>query len=333
MTALRATTTGRSWLDVSRLWIAIAASCIILAGCSRGGDVGAGSGASDPSTPGASGGSRPNSIPDSIADVSYPLDSYDLNGASLNTVRKARYVLMQQCMADFGFTLPPDSVVTPPSHQGDRYGVSSDSDARQYGYGTPGGGSSGAIENSITDAAMAAVFFGTPSGSAGGNAAGVPEGGCFGSANRALTEGNPEPEAGANLVQTLRNQAFVDAGKSQSVVRASAGWSACMNSAGYDYADPVADPAMYWEARRVEYIKSLPADVQRHGYIAPPENEVSAALADVACKRTSGWLEEYILTEIDIQQRLIDKNAEALSAYKDYTDEYVRRAQQALQGR
>jgi hypothetical protein len=266
-------------------------------------------------------------IPDDISTLVYPLDSYRDYGHQ-SVLRKATYGLMQQCVQRFGFELPPDGKGGGKGRPVDRYGLANEKDARERGYElktTPD--EDLGVEMKIKPGTELFVVFhgraadGTPAAANSG----VPKGGCFAEAVAKLQAGSKRPE-GPNLPSTLDREAWEKSRNDGRVVKATEAWRDCMRAVGYQYGNPVEEPFMQWQGKRMAANPNPTAEQKRNG-IPVTKAEVDAALADVKCKRDSGLLQTWAEVDMAIQRQLIEKHSEQLRGYRELIENNVRNAQ------
>lgn len=136
----------------------------------------------------------------------------------------------------------------------------------------------------------------------------VGAGGCLGEASRAYAIGDEAGlRAGEELVSEVQASAWHSTLADARVLEAFAEWSACMAAAGYDYAAPMSanDDPRWWESE-----------------VAGAE-EIAAAVADVACKSSTGLVDVWSGVEAEHQTQVIAANSEELAAYRSLLDQQV----------
>jgi len=245
--------------------------------------------------------SEPPVVEVSVEDVrtiEFPLDPYlNVGGSAYDVEADAYQILMERCLAGFGFTVDPRPAVASVDLRARKYGLVNMNDALQYGYNNPltaGDGADDAAAAPPKSDAFYAVAYGEgPSGTYNGME--IPEGGCHGAAQRTLDDG-AAPVANPMFGQALRNQASNLAEQDSRVVAAFSAWSECMARSGYDYDDP-------WEAND---------DPAFNGPEAT-QMEISVAAADVACKEEVDLVDTWAAVEVAYQERLIEENSVALA--------------------
>ncbi|WP_018684441.1 hypothetical protein [Actinokineospora enzanensis] len=250
--------------------------------------------------------------------ITLPLDSYRETPTQLATVDSARDILVRDCMAGFGFDWPTFRHEPDPD-LGRRYGIIDRTEVSQYGYRVPPelqGGTNAPAPGLNETAASRAVLYGQ------GQAAGkpVPEGGCAAEADRqlgyqvkVLKDGYREVR---DFVGELDQEGSAQHYADSRVAEANARWSECMKQAGYEY-------RTWRDANNDERFSQ--------GAVAGPE-ELKVATADVDCKTRTNLPGVSLAVETAYQNRLIEKNAEALADVKRRLDDRVRHATELVSG-
>lgn len=235
---------------------------------------------------------------DDVRTIEFPLDPYlNVGGPAYDVEEKAYQILMERCMARFGFTMDPPPTVASVDIRARRYGLVDMNDALQYGYNNPLTANEGANDADATQPkseAYYAVAYGKgPSDTSNGME--IPQGGCHGAAQRTLNDG-AAPVADPMFGQVLANRASNLAEQDSRVVAAFSAWSECMARSGYDYDDP-------WEAN----------DDPAFDGPEVTQMEISVAAADVACKEEVDLVDTWVAVEVAYQERLVEENSEALA--------------------
>lgn len=233
-----------------------------------------------------------------VGTIDFPLDPYlNLGGPAYDVERKAHQILMERCVARFGFTVDPRPAATSVDLRARKYGLVNMNDALQYGYNNPltaGDGADDAAAAQPKSEAYYAVAYGEgPSGSY--NGVEIPEGGCDGAAQRTLNDG-AAPVADPMFGQALVIRANDLAEQDSRMVAAFSAWSECMARSGYDYDDP-------WEANNDPAFDGPGAT----------RAEISVATADVACKEEVDLVDTWAAVEVAYQERLIEENSVVLA--------------------
>jgi len=223
-----------------------------------------------------------------------PLDHYDayMVGANEALVFKAATMLEQACMRAKGLTLPNGwggrylPTETPPLAI---YGVATLTDAATLGYRVPAPPSPDAPAPAVPTN-VSTAFDGQP---------GKP--GCAEKAGTALSVSESIDAYG--YVQGLRSRALSAVYSDQRVSAATAAWSACMKAHGYSYPDPLT----------AANDTTLSGGV-KGGLVRPlGPKEKAAAIADVSCKHSVGYLDTFASVSADYQNQLIAKNSKKLA--------------------
>ncbi|WP_416889498.1 hypothetical protein [Microbacterium sp.] len=240
------------------------------------------------------------------ADITLPIDEFRTSDAAQERVLRAEHRVLVACMARFG--LAWDLPVAPASgmdRSNDRlFGVIDLDDVTEFGYHVPDNGvhqQDGSVVDTVKRAAsvsLSAEQEAVASGESGPteiNGVTIPEGGCLGEARARL--GND----GGALEMT---ESAVDFGVSQSerdprVREGFAQWSACMAESGFTYATP-------WDAN----------DDPRWATPEATDAEREAAVADVACKKSTGVTELQVAVAAAWQREYIDSHRAEFAAMK-----------------
>lgn len=242
----------------------------------------------------------------------------------------AQAQLSERCLTSHGYdvVLPvlPQPLVP---HLAVRYGVTSIAQARAYGYRDPEGVESAAAGDALLkdsplpgDAAFLLALNGPQQTAAPVTAADSgeviasvePLGGCSGQAAAELfgTASDSARYVALNVwLQNVERDTLVAARNDGAVVAAARSWHECMQSDGYDFTDPTVPSSKPWPD----------ADL---------EQEV--ALADVACRETSGYTTALIAADARLQQSFVEKNSDVLRRYQQLEDAAVEAASQLVAG-
>ncbi|MFC8421498.1 hypothetical protein ACFUN7_11550 [Streptomyces sp. NPDC057236] len=245
-----------------------------------------------------------------------PLQSYMPDEKQQQMLTDARESLLVTCMARYGFSYepaPPMPEFGPESLTDLRYGIHDGKVVAQYGYkpavdmATVREQERVAMESTRLTPAEEAVMTG---GQANTSAKDVPEGGCAGEAYRKLM-GDLKPQS--TLASDLSNTAYVKAQQDPAVKKSFSGWSACMADKGYEYGKPmdaVDDPRFATD---------------RAGAL-----ELATAGADLACREEHQVVRTWYRAEVDLQNDLIEENAERLGTARSDLAAAVKRASRIL---
>ncbi|MFE2325010.1 hypothetical protein ACFXD5_14035 [Streptomyces sp. NPDC059385] len=261
------------------------------------------------------------------AALSFPMDAYTDTDAERLRMGQVQQTLVSRCMARYGFTYAGVRSVEPSGTGGteDRhrylFGLADPALAAAHGYDKSATGDRPAVKPpapQLTDSEYL-VMNGEQRGAQGGNApdaateeeaaqvdsglttAGqkVPPGGCAREAFRKLYA----PVKGSvDLLFTfgLASEAHERSRQDSRVVDMLKNWSACMSKSGYD---GIRTPYDVVEKLGLESDKAGP-------------KAVTAAKADVACKREVNLVGIWAAVEKAYQDRLVDEHAETLALYK-----------------
>ncbi|MFI6898566.1 hypothetical protein ACIBM4_31070 [Streptomyces sp. NPDC050256] len=298
--------------------IGVVCAAVLLAACSSSGDGGS---SDEKAEPEAS--ATPAMV--NTSGLKLPLDAYDATEEETRALQEGQGVLVSRCMEGFGFrySLPARPTSSATRHPNARiFGVVDPEDAARYGYSAPGDDSApGRTSQQLTPSEELALN-GAPDlkppdmpnsqaeaeKKGGGkeriNGKAVPVGGCGREAFLKLYA--PEPNAvDAMYVFNLKAQAESRAREDSRTKAVNKHWSDCMARSGHTATDPmnattelgIADDAL-----------ASPA-------------AITAAKADVGCKKEVNLVGVYFAVQSAYQNRLIDKNAETLDlAKKQLTD-------------
>lgn len=297
--------------------IGVVCVAFLLAACSSSADTGQSDEKSEPEVSGT----PPMSA---TAGVRLPLDAYDATEEETNALQQGQGVLISRCMERFGFrySLPPRPATTTRGANALIFGVVDADEVAQYGYSAPEEAQPPRRAPQSLTASEELALHGAPDlkptdmpnsqaaaeKKGGGkeriNGRAVPVGGCGHEAFLKLYA--PEPNAvDAMYVFNLKAQAESRAREDSRTKAVNKHWSDCMARSGHTATDPmnattelgIADDAL-----------ASPA-------------AITAAKADVGCKKEVNLVGVYFAVQSAYQNRLIDKNAETLDlAKKQLTD-------------
>ena len=265
-----------------------------------------------------------------------PLLEYSQNSTVMVALARAETILTQKCMKRFGYDYKPvmnfekyaESFVVDNARL---YGITDPVVAKVYGYlpapsdvGLPD--ANAALTSANFDLVLSGWKEGEPPsleslskspGSSGGIE--IPAGGCLGDARLKLTGdvmGNPS--SSASLGQDLRVQTWQSAMEDAEVVAAKKAWAACMAKDGYRVVDPFDGP---------ERLSGQGED----GSIHPAsEAEVKQALANIECKKKTGWVKIANAVHVRYAQRAIEENQLALQESKKFFDNALKNANDVI---
>lgn len=261
------------------------------------------------------------------AELRLPLDSYMYDTDLYVAMISAQTVLRSKCMARFGVTYSPDPPPGKPTldldrHNSRRYGLLDLDSARVRGYHAdfPAGEPpvlgpvvrepktefsdyhyfllAGRSRPEFADWELPLDRDGRP----------LPEEGCNGEASDIVSEGK-SPMLG--LYNEFGRQSHDLSRADRRVQAAMAEWSACMKRKGYDYADVFEPNDREWPD-------------------PPGEAERATAVADVECKIETNLVGIWAAVESAYQTVLIEENAEAFAAQRDFLDTIARNSARVL---
>lgn len=318
--------------------VAALAVALLTVGCGSSSPRSSQLGSGQPATGGSSSTASADSSSGSSA-ASLPLNAYTQDTSQNNAVEQATNQLIAKCMKAKGFTVPAltplQQAVQDESATEDTdtepYGVTSASQAAQYGYSSPVTAAMKALRakyhigNYGSHAVVgpdSGIF--TPKESPAyntaliGYASGIPPvgydtvKGCTGQAYDEL-DGGPTPVDPRGLVGSLAGTAEQETESNARVQQALASWSSCMSQHGYSYQTPMDAASKSWPS-------------------SPSPLEISTAKADVLCKQRVNLVSLWQNVEAGYQQTLITQNTTALEQVKQRINAEVRRAETVLRG-
>ncbi|KOT99370.1 hypothetical protein ADK70_03940 [Streptomyces rimosus subsp. pseudoverticillatus] len=293
---------------VPALLVALAA-----AGCGPAGSDEAGSAARPPLP-------KKNFVAADPATWTLPIEAYLPTDDDEQQVKKARTLLVGDCMKDLGFDWrpAPDLPKLGPKTLTDwRYGIHDAVLAKKRGYKPDAAEqaaydrvmSQGAVEDTTEEGAEGKALNGGVA-EVGGKA--VPKGGCLGQANQKISDGALERTAKA---QEIANDAFTRSKRESKVIKAFAAWSSCMKEHGYNYKEPL--------------------DASDDSRFSSPEVtklEIATATADIACRDRTHVAKIWFDAESELQKQAIDKNIEELVEARKSLDDTIKKAARVLGG-
>ncbi|MFD9029735.1 hypothetical protein ACFVZW_01020 [Streptomyces sp. NPDC059567] len=228
-------------------------------------------------------------------------------------IRDARESLVASCMKRHGFAYKPAPKLPqygPKSLTDLRYGIHDAEVAAQYGYkpavdlAMVAEQERKAMQSTVLPPEQEAVL----TGQAGAGTA--PSGGCLGEAHsRIIGPG----EAESTLPQDLANQAYIKSKESPAVRKAFSGWSACMKSQGYQYAEPM-------DAVNDRRFASMKAG----------SLELATAKADLGCREKNSVVKTWYTAEAELQKSAVERNAERLQTVRSDLEKAVKNAARVL---
>lgn len=267
------------------------------------------------------------------ADLSLPLDRFDLSSDEQSIVQEARFKLLKACMRTFDAQLAPPEVspVRVPRNAAylqwlGHYEVA------KYGYAGPPGlaeeidaAQDGRRGFAVSRASMQ-VLKGQVKEAAGRD---VPAGGCDGRVAGLLDSsggdlvGSALPAGGEQRLYEWADEA-AEAGNDPRLHEAEAVWSACMKDAGFDYATPIKaqlDPR--W------------AVTVNNDDNPPPRgtaDEIRTAVADEKCRISTNYYGARKAIYTEYQEKLIAEHRTELDAIRSRNSVRLENAQKYLRG-
>ncbi|NRQ39973.1 hypothetical protein HII36_50325 [Nonomuraea sp. NN258] len=261
-------------------------------------------------------------------DLRLPLDDYDLDSKSRSIVQTARYRLIAQCLARYGFTMPMH-VTSPANYPANAayLGWLGALNVGKYGYtgsetqlllDTPA--ARDGIRGYKIPAEQDPVHTGAVTTFKGKE---VPEEGCDGEAQRRLNGNAPGPDGAVPAKPHSYKELYVlmdDAAEAavasngsrmdRRVATAIEGWTACMKAKEHVYNFPwEAEFDARWAGRR---------DVPTGHRLAKPEAiELEVAVADEYCRTRVNYSGARKAAWTDAQLRIIRANSEKLNLLKN----------------
>ncbi|MFD9424583.1 MULTISPECIES: hypothetical protein [unclassified Streptomyces] len=241
-----------------------------------------------------------------------PIEPYLLDTDQNNTIQHARQVLVSRCMKrfgfDFAFPVPVRDDRTPNTQSEQRY-ISDPEVAERFGYHNPRPQQKAPAEPPLSAAGNAVLVGEREPGQPGSPSPAkssappavhrgmpIPEGGCFGEVDRELISKNVIIQE-SDLVIRINIGNMQRSLRDKRVLSAFRKWSACMKKQGYDYATPM----------------DAEADPRWTRSTAPTPGEITTALADVDCMRSTNVVGVWFAVESAYEKVEIDKNAAELA--------------------
>ena len=251
----------------------------------------------------------------SSADLSLPLQKYDLSIAQQELVSRAYHLTKRRCLQRFGIesTEPLDlSSGEDNLNLARRYGVIDVDVAQRWGYSGPRSASKdGKTPWNPSEKELLGIDGGTPAETRAlrdADGQPLPAGGCGAEASEKL--GNWDQWS----AQKLSHQSYERALSDSRVLSAFRKWKTCMKAAGHDYGSPMAVLEIRWER-----------PVGKRG-----EREIATALDDITCRQAANVTGIWNAAEAAYEQRHIDENPEIYSDLKRSRAKCLRLAAEAL---
>ncbi|MEV4426422.1 hypothetical protein ACN9M0_13880 [Streptomyces sp. R-07] len=252
-----------------------------------------------------------------------PLQQYMQTYQDSVVIERAARSLQTRCMADFGFTIvfPPVGTNPPPNaddaNMSRRYGISDRAMAEKYGFGIPPDTVEHPAPPKLTAAAVAVL-----TGRKGLNPRAepapatyrgkkIPKDGCQGSSFDRIGA-----RIDFGLSSRLDRDSLVKSQETPEVRAVVTAWSGCMKKKGYEVADPYA---------AIDLVPRVEGGTTS-------TKEISAALADIDCKKETDLVRVWHTAEAAIQTRQVERNQLALQQLKEKNAHAVKAAEAALRG-
>lgn len=266
------------------------------------------------------------------------MSPYMLTEPQREKIVRAKEESIRRCMARFGFKYTPSKPAaefSPETITALRYGLTSASDAKAYGYRPKGGDGNSNLDGgkgvkpdpSGPDDATneySTILRGEQQNKGRKNIGidqdrhkeqPVPDGGCIGEARQALRDTEKDGGGGDAEVSNQVNAASWQNSYEDSRVRAVfKKWAACMKVAGYDYIDPMAannDPKWAQNPR-----------------VTLQEKKVAAT--DAGCKRKHNVVGTWYAVDASYQRAMMADREKSLSAVKQHIATQLRLAADIL---
>jgi len=268
------------------------------------------------------------------ATLRLPMQDYIPSAQQLSRLGRAQRILTAQCMARYGYGYRIPELPERPSEGGEngrRYGLTDPEAAASTGYGADEANQPAKPARPSMDAVETLVLSGSgkldpktlpktqaeaeKSGRSDGEVNGkpVPVGGC--TREGYLKLWMPAADSRDPMrVQDLDAEAYSRSRQDSRVVAATTAWTECMAKKGYHAKNPVSPQPE---------LGLTPAT------FTSPEG-VTAATADVGCKREVNLVGIWYSVESAYQNRLIEKNTELLRATGKQQDDALRLAAQLI---
>ncbi|MFJ4786800.1 hypothetical protein [Streptomyces sp. NPDC088794] len=295
---------------------------LALVGCSpHGGSGASAAGGAAPSGTGAP--AWPAAVPASglAKGLALPMESYMEPYADTVVVQQAVDRLAAQCMKRYGYdyTAPVRGLTPPPSSDDSnmtrRYGITDQDLAARFGYFLGDSEQTPPPAQRLTSAETAvltgrlAIARGAAKAPTKAGGKTIPEDGCVGEATRRIG-----PRIDASLASRLDYESLRRSQSDPRVLAAVDAWSRCMKAKGYTVDSPL-------------NAAKLTPDTD-HGQAT--RADITTALADIACKRSTGLVKTWFTVESALQRRQIEQNQLPLTQLKQQIASEVKAATTVL---
>lgn len=243
----------------------------------------------------------------------FPIESYQLSEADMNTMSEAVDILVRDCMKEKGYDWRVVRAPKQASNWGNRlrYGVIEVEVAKIYGYHT-------SPELLLSDDSRQARADIKKRRSELSKSEWETSLECRQKGFTYIERGTAVPLA---EYQKLRRKAYEDAQRHPDVVRAVTEWRSCMKDAGFQYASPDAareDPR--WRQDQKKPSASRPPD------------EIATAVADVRCKNKVGLVDRRFSAEKAHGEKIIKNNAAYFSELRTARQRQLTHARAIIDG-
>lgn len=249
----------------------------------------------------------------SSADLSLPMQKYDLSIEQQNLVSRAYFLLKKQCTERFGVRSTEPLYLTGEDNLNlaRRYGNVDLAVARRYGYGDPESGKSETEDRdwNPSKAELLAVRGGTDAENRGlrdSSGKSLPKGGCGAEATTKL--GNWDQFTAQKLANENYDRALADSRVSAVFSK----WSKCMEGRGYKYSTPIKVLESTWPE---------PVDAR----------EIATATDDLECRQQFNVTGIWNATEAAYEQRAIEGNPEKFLDIEKARGRFLKAAAKALE--
>ncbi|XCM31112.1 hypothetical protein ABXI76_18655 [Streptomyces parvus] len=267
----------------------------------------------EPDSPGTS--SKPLS---SGYAMKLPIASFSFTEDETKLMKSAESVIVVRCMKDFGFDFtPPPREAKSVTTMDRRYGLADPEHAKKYGYHLPPLQKTQEPLRPSKEATE--VLVGSkepyPTGEKVTTYKGaqVPEGGCRGKASKEVRQKFDDAD-GASIANGISTESFRQSIQQQAVADAFQEWSSCMRKKGFTYKDPLSP------LNNEEFFKDPVASSE----------EISTAVADTQCKKSTRLLEIWFNTEEAIQKEMIALKKKELDGLRVHHAKKLQNAQRIL---
>ncbi|MER7982659.1 hypothetical protein [Streptomyces sp. NPDC095817] len=283
----------------------------------------------------------PKKVPSSglTKDLTLPLEAYMASYEDQVTVEQAADDLQQSCMKDYGIDLTlPRAGANPPPSDNDanierRYGISDRGQAEKYGYELPpalqerteqtmrdlsgvevevltGHTKPEALKDVKAGGPISSPAQGTKPARSEYNGKKLKTGGCIGWSRDQLGLKQADP----SIVAQLAGDSLTQSMKDDSVIKAIAAWSSCMDGKGHP---GLGDP-----------YKAMDQGVTADG--EPSQESIALAVDDIDCKTQTDLVKIWSAAESAIQDKQIAANKSQLTGIQEQHGKEVAAARKQM---